>query len=206
MIGADFDNTIIRYDDVMYREALSRGLIDPSTVSSKRTIRDQIRQLPGGELEWQQLQATVYGSKIQAASMAPGVEAFFRACREHAIRLAIVSHKTTYASVDETQTNLRVAALEWMCQHRVFDRDGFGLSPADVYFESSRQEKIARISRLACTAFIDDLEETFTEPDFPSDVDKILYAPHGPVSTVPAVKTVASWQEIHDALLAPIRS
>ena len=206
MIGVDFDNTIVRYDDVMHREARSRGLIDPSTVSSKRAIRDQIRRLPGGEWEWQHLQAIVYGPEIHEASLATGVEAFFLACLEHDIRVVIISHKTTYASVDETQTNLRVAALEWMRQRRVFDRDGFGLSSADVYFASSRQEKIAWISRLGCTAFIDDLEETFAEPGFPSDVDKILYAPHGPVSTLPAVKTVASWQEIRDVFFASLRS
>ncbi|MBI2495886.1 MAG: hypothetical protein HYW10_04900 [Candidatus Omnitrophica bacterium] len=206
MIGVDFDNTVVCYDDVMYREARSRRLIDPSTVSSKRAIRDQIRRLPDGEREWQQLQAIVYGPEIHEASLTDGVEAFFRTCREHDIRVVIISHKTTYASVDETQTNLRIAALAWMRRHRVFDRSGFGLSSADVYFASSRQEKIAWISRLGCTAFIDDLEETFAEPDFPSDVDKILYAPHGPISTLPAVKTMTSWQEIRDALFAPVQS
>ena len=206
MLGVDFDNTIVRYDDVMYREARSRGVIEPCTAPSKRAIRDQIRRLPDGELAWQQLQAIVYGSKIHEASVAPGAEAFFQACREREIRAVIVSHKTHYARVDETRTNLRVAALAWMRQHRVFDRDGFGLSSADVYFASSRQEKLAWISRLGCTAFIDDLEETFAEPDFPSDVEKILYAPHGPVSMLPSVKTVASWQELHDVLFTPLRS
>ena len=96
--------------------------------------------------------------------------------------------------------------MSWMRQHRMFDPDGLGVSPADVYFESTRQGKIARILQLGCTAFIDDLEETFAEPEFPSAVDKILYAPQGPVSRVSAVRTMASWQEICDALFAPVRS
>lgn len=206
MIGVDFDNTMARYDEVMHREALARGLIDPSTVPSKRAIRDSLRRLPGGELLWQRLQAIVYGPKIREAALAPGAEAFFQTCREHHVRVAIVSHKTRYATVDETQTDLREAAMGWLREHRLFDRDGFGLSPAEVYFESTRQEKVNRILHLGCTHFIDDLEETFAEPGFPSEVDKILYAPHGPVSRLSAVRTMASWQEICDALFAPARS
>ena len=88
----------------------------------------------------------------------------------------------------------------------MFDADGLGVSPDEVYFESTRQGKITRILQRGCTAFIDDLEETFVEPTFPSAVDKILYTPHGPVSRVPGVRTMASWQEICDALFSPVRS
>jgi len=65
IIGVDFDNTLVSYGDNVHREAVQRGLIPPVVGKSKKEIRDRIRQLPDGEIEWQRLQATVYGLKIR---------------------------------------------------------------------------------------------------------------------------------------------
>jgi hypothetical protein len=77
-----------------------------------------------------------------------------------------VSHKTQFANYDTTETDLRKGALKWL------DRAGssYGTDRSfrrDVYFESTRVDKINRIRSLGCTHFIDDLEETFREPSFP---------------------------------------
>ncbi len=40
----------------------------------------------------------------------------------------IVSHKTEYAGYDETRTNLRTAALEWMTSHHFFEPHGLDLA------------------------------------------------------------------------------
>lgn len=200
-LGVDFDNTVVRYDELLLREARQRGLIPPKTMAcSKREIRDHIRRLPEGEREWQRLQALLYGAKIQEATPAPGVAEFFACCRAHAVEVFIVSHKTRYAALDERGIDLWEAAMAWMRAHRFFEAEGLGLSPQHVYFEPTRAEKLARIMRLHCTHFIDDLEETFLEPGFPQGIQKILYATAGPSHRLPGVRVATSWQDITEGL------
>jgi hypothetical protein len=198
IVGVDFDNTIVDYSDVMHSAAVRQGLISPGVRQSKKDIRDAIRHLPDGEIKWQKLQAIVYGPMMGAASLIDGVRTFFELCKQHKVRAYIVSHKTEFARRDETSTNLREAALAWMSENGFFEADGMGLSRHDVYFESTRREKIERIRRLGCTHFIDDLEETFLEESFPADVEKILYAPHVQHSSLQGVKVAATWKEICD--------
>ena len=196
IIGMDFDNTIIIYDEFIHRAAVQRGLIAPNIEKSKKHIRDSIRQLPGGEIEWQRLQANVYGFGIAEAKLANGVEEFFKLCSQHGNKVYIVSHKTEFANFDETGTNLRTAAVNWMRSNRIFTTDGLGLSERNVYFESTRAGKIKRLMTLECTHFIDDLEETFLEGCFPTNVEKILYSPHMDHSSIPTVRVFSSWKEI----------
>ena len=68
---------------------------------------------------------------------------------------------------------------------------------SNVYFESTRAEKIERIIALSCTHFIDDLEEVFDDPAFPSNVERLLLSPAGSVPGLP-YPTYASFREIAD--------
>ena len=165
-------------------------------MKSKREIRDRIRQLSDGENEWQRVQAVVYGPRMGEARVIDGVRGFFDLCRRHQTKVFIVSHKTEFARFDETGTHLRTAAVLWMKKNGFFKADGFSLSQEDIYFESTRLEKIERIRRLGCTHFIDDLEEVFLEDAFPTSVEKILYAPQTRRSSFPGVKVMATWEEI----------
>lgn len=196
VIGVDFDNTLVSYDDAMKRAAVERGLVAAGATSHKEALRDEIRRLPGGEREWQKLQAVVYGPRIGEARLIEGVTDFFRQCREMGCHLYILSHKTEFANADRGGANLRRAALAWMVDHGFFEDDGLGLCQQNVYFEASRLEKLQRIQTLGCTHFVDDLEETFLEPSFPVGVMKILYAP-GQARQLPAeVKVARTWKEI----------
>jgi hypothetical protein len=201
-IGIDFDNTIVGYDELMYRIAVERGLIDGDGDGdgdrTKRVVRDRIRRLADGEVEWQKLQALAYGPLISEARLLEGADEFIRRCRDAGMTVVIVSHKTEYASCDETRTNLRTAAIEWMAAHRVFDRDGLGLDRDAVFFESTRAAKIGRIKAVGCSHFIDDLEEVFLEPSFPSGVHKILYAPHGATVSANGATVMPSWRALRD--------
>lgn len=203
MLGIDFDNTIVNYEQVFYNAALEAGLIGTGIIKNKQSIRDRIRELPDGEILWQKLQAHVYGKGMKDSALFDGVKPFFDACRRAAVSVAIVSHKTQFASMDEGGVDLRVTALEWMRVNRFFDNDGLGLTPDKVHFESTRRDKIERIKRLGCTHFIDDLEETFLEDAFPEGVERILYAQKG--SGLTGVKTFASWKEIYDYFFAGSR-
>jgi len=198
IIGVDFDNTLVYYEDVMYSVALQYGLIRSGMRKSKKDIREKIRQLPNGEMEWQRLQAIVYGPRMGEAKLIDGVRMFFELCKQHRVVVYIISHKTEYARSDESGINLRVAALTWMRENGFFETDGMGMSLQDVYFESTRREKIDRIRQLGCTHFIDDLEETFLESSFPTNVEKILYAPHRQHSSLLGVRAVTTWKEIND--------
>ena len=196
VIGVDFDNTLVTYDALLKQVAIERGLLTPGVNYTKKEVRDHVRHLPNGEIEWQKLQAVVYGTRIGEAQLIEGVDTFFRQCRRADWQLYIVSHKTEFAGYDETGTSLRQAALDWMWAHRFFASDGLGLTPATVVFGATRQEKLDAIRQLGCTHFIDDLEETFLESGFPQDVEKILFAPHPPAEVPPGVRVITSWQGI----------
>ena len=195
-IGVDFDNTLISYDKLIHAIALERGLIRPDTHKNKKTIRDAIRQLPDGEAEWQRLQAILYGPRMEEATLARGVRAFFDLGKRRQARVYIISHKTEYAAYGEIRTNLRVAALDWMQRHDFFKADGLRISPQDVFFTSTRPEKIARIKQLRCTHFIDDLEETFIEDSFPTGVERILYIPLATDLPSGGVRSFSTWKDI----------
>lgn len=198
MIGVDFDNTLAIYGESLHQIAVERQLISPNVQKDKNAIRAAVRTLEKGELEWQKLQGAVYGPGIRRAEFADGAPSFFKCCSERGLSVSIISHKTEYATQDETHTNLRIAAMDWMTEHEFFGPDGLGIDPKNVFFESTRRAKLERISKLGCTTFIDDLEETYLEASFPQQVVKILYRPEGPVMDLPEVKTVRSWREIED--------
>src|SRR5947207_3905953 len=138
VVGIDFDNTLVSYDALFHAAALERGLIGGATDAVKRAVRDEIRRLPNGEMEWQRLQALVYGPLMPRARLIEDARTFVRACHDRGIPVYVIGHKTEYAAYDDTRTNLRTAALEWMRANRFFDADGLGLRPEHVFFEDSR--------------------------------------------------------------------
>ena len=208
IIGIDFDNTLVSYEQVIYKVAEQQGLNICGTNKSKKNIRDSIRLLPNGEIEWQKLQAIVYGPRMGEAKLIDGVKEFLSLCKQNNIKVYIVSHKTEYARFDQTKTNLRKAALSWMGKNGFFEDDGLGLSKENVYFEATRIEKIERIRYLACTHFIDDLEELFLELSFPAGIVKVLFAPDklslaGEISDVRLYNT---WNDIGSYLFYGTKS
>jgi hypothetical protein len=195
-IGVDFDNTIVGYGEVFHSVAIEWGLIRGDSEQDKKAIRDQIRHLPDGDIEWQKVQAEVYGPRMNEARLIEGVREFFARCQQQNIKINIISHKTKYAHFDRMGIDLREAALAWMDCQGFFAADGWGLLPSDVFFETTRLEKIDRIGLLGCTHFIDDLEEVFLEDSFPCGVDKILFNPDACQPTLHTVRFASSWKEI----------
>jgi hypothetical protein len=200
-IGIDFDNTIIAYDDVFCSAAKHGGLISADFVGGKQAVRDCIRLLPDGELTWQRLQGQVYGKGISGATLISGVDAFLRRCRAEGCAVAIVSHKTEYGHYDPERINLREAARKWMMANGLMNGE-FGISSSNVFFEGTRAEKLARIAALACTHFIDDLEEVLRDPAFPPKVERILLSEReGHKSRGPYI-VCATWRDIEDRIFA----
>src|SRR5438552_224887 len=137
-IGLDFDNTIIRYDDVFRAAAKHRGLVPADFSGNKQQVRDAIRLLPDGEQQWQALQGYVYGKGIRSATLFAGLADFLRRARAHGDTILVVSHKTEYGHFDPARVNLRGAAMQWMEGQGFFAEQGFSLVPGNIYFASSR--------------------------------------------------------------------
>jgi len=200
ILGVDFDNTLVSYDELMHKRALSLGLISADAPKNKKMIRDTIRLLPDGENEWQRLQAFAYGKGIDGAEMFEGVREFFHACRAAGITVFIISHKTEFARLDKEKTNLRDTALAWMAKNEFFEKDGMGMSPDRVFFEPTIEAKIAKVKELACTHFIDDLEEIFLHETFPKAIHKILFVQSGSNALKASTncQILGSWKEISE--------
>ena len=197
IIGIDFDNTIINYDEVVYKIACERNFIPASFPHNKQKIKDAIVALPEGHVKWQEVQAIMYGERIQEAKLTPGLLKFIQECENHGFQIYVISHKTKYSNLLTNSRDFKSVALQWMSKN-IFSPES-SLLPSLVYFEPTREEKIKRIAQLRCTHFIDDLEEVFLEPNFPNDIIKILYAPNRDAKKIlPKDITLRNnWEEIH---------
>jgi len=202
IIGIDFDNTIASYDEPMHRLAVEWGLISSALPQNKKLIRDTVRALPDGESKWRGLQTYSYGPGMRDARPMEGMKAFLADCRARHIPVWIVSHKTEFANFGDPTVNLRAAALDWMEREGLLDSESLGVGRERIFFEDTREEKIARIKSLEITHFIDDLEETFLENTFPREVNRILLARHRPRDISDQWTSFPTWQEIRRHLLA----
>ena len=202
-IGIDFDNTIACYDRSFLEVALMVGLVTHAAESSKVSIKTQLLQRPGGDLDWQRLQGQVYGKHMLRAEMFPGFLEFLCLTRLRGHEIFIVSHKSAFGHFDEDRVPLRDQALLWLQASRIFDEEDLGLGRENVFFESTREDKIRRIRELACTHFIDDLQEVFEEPGFPADVEKILFRPNPDGQDYTHASVAASWRELGRQLYGP---
>ena len=199
MIGIDFDNTIVCYDELFQRVAAEQRLVPPEAATSKTAIRDHLRSI-GEESRWTELQGTIYGPRMMDARPFPGVVGFFAACRAAGMPVVIVSHRTRFPYLGERH-DLHAVAREWLARNGFHDPTGIGLPVERVFFEETKEAKLARISEVGCTHFIDDLPELLAHPLFPADVRRILFDPLAQ-QVVPADIHVAySWSDLRTLLV-----
>ena len=192
-LGIDFDNTIVCYDYLFYREALSLGLIPRALVPNKNLIREYVRENEG-ENQWVLLQSIVYGQKINDATPYPGVVEFFNQAKNH-LDIYIISHKTNSILLDK-EADLIEAAKSWLHVNKISQI----LPDRAIYFENSRKDKISRIKEMNCDIFIDDLIEIFLHPDFPINTKKILFDPHSYHKNLDKISTFKDWKKIKQIL------
>ena len=191
LIGLDFDNTIVSYDELFHRVALEQRLVPVETPVTKLAVRDWLRQA-GREDRWTEMQGYVYGARMDEASAYPGLVEFLRWARSEGIGLAIVSHKTQHPFLGP-RYDLHRAARHWIERHLRDDLGSF--VPADkIFFELTKPAKLARIAALACTHFVDDLPEILAAPEFPPNTQRILFDPESIQSVESETIRVADWQ------------
>lgn len=199
-IGIDFDNTLASYSRVFVELARERRWLPAGFRGGKAGVRDHIRDLDNGEMKWRELQALAYGPRIGGAELTEGAATFVHACRQRKIPVFVISHKTRKPAHPIEGVDLHAAAMSWMQGQGFFDVEHFGLTPADVFFEVTREMKLRRIEQQGCTHFIDDLVEVFEDAAFPRKVQQILYAPEGGPAS-PAWTTFSTWRDIQRAVL-----
>ncbi|RLB83500.1 MAG: haloacid dehalogenase-like hydrolase [Deltaproteobacteria bacterium] len=199
LVGVDFDNTIVCYDQVFHRVALEQGLIPAEVPITKAGVRDYLRRC-GNEDAWTELQGYVYGACMHDTLPFPGVLEFFARCKGHGISVCIISHKTRHP-FQGPNYDLHQVAQEWLESHGFYDPSLIGLGPHQVYFELTKREKLDRIAKVDCSHFIDDLPEFLTEPGFPAGVERILFDPnsHHPIGGDFYYAT--SWAEIDQLII-----
>lgn len=193
VIGIDFDNTIVCYDDIFHRIAIEKGLISLETPETKEGVRNYLRAV-GKEDAWTELQGYVYGARMKDVSPFPGAIEFFIAAAEKGVAIYIISHKTRYPYMGPAY-DLHKAAYEWLEFQGFFER--VGLPRERVFFEETKEGKLGRIANINCSHFIDDLPEFLLEGEFPKGTEKLLFAPNlAPGSPADGLKTFRSWSEI----------
>lgn len=185
-IGIDFDNTIVSYGASFARSAVELGFLADPGDGEKTAVRAAVRALPDGEEKWRRLQRVVYGPQIGNAPPFAGVRGFLAAARTAGAIVYLVSHKSN---------DLRAAASGWLRANDFIGEAAF--DAANVFFESTRAEKIARLVALACTHAIDDLDEVFADPAFPP-AERLLFAPAG--ASAGPWRAFANWAELQAAL------
>jgi hypothetical protein len=172
-IGLDFDNTLVRYDGVFAR--LAAPHLPPPLPPTKDSIRDALRRLPDGEALWRRLQGQAYGARMAEAEPFPGADDFLARARAAGHALFIVSHKTQYGHDDPTRVDLRDAAMAWIAAQGWLahvDREG-------IFFEPTREAKLARIAALGLDVFIEDLADVLNDPAFPASVRAVHFGGPG---------------------------
>lgn len=199
-IGIDFDNTLVLYDHVFHGCAVEEFGMPAEIPAEKSAIRTWFREGPLGERAWVELQGIVYGTRLDQADLAPGSDAFLRACRERGFEMAIISHKTEHPAAGP-RVDLREAARRFLRDRGLLRAEVYGLSLERVFFTGTRDEKLELIARLRCDAFVDDLPEVFAEPTFPAGVHKLLYDRAGRVGRHGDVVVCRSWREVGAQLL-----
>ena len=194
LIGIDFDNTIVCYDQLFFDVAREQALIPADLQVSKDAVRNHLRAT-GREQSWIELQGAVYGSHMLNAKPFPEFFEFIRHARALNVKLAIVSHKTRYP-FSGPRYDLHQAARNWIESQNLHGLAGHSLSAEAVFFELTKNDKIARIKALGCTHFIDDLPEILREIASDITPERILFDPAKHHQELDVFTRVSSWSEI----------
>jgi hypothetical protein len=181
-IGLDLDNTVIDYTPA-YRATAARLRLPPE-FTDRESIRPLLRRSEIDDLEWQRFQALLYTDGLACAEPAAGLKDFLNLCAELYVRVFIVSHKTATTPTQFGGHDLRGPAKAWLVDRGIAP-DHINLN--DVYFCSTRLEKVRTIASLGCQAFVDDLLEVLEHPDLPMSIRRIHYQSEAPVFDSPAL-------------------
>lgn len=198
-IGIDFDNTIACYDNLFPKIATQLGLVRDKICLSKNDVKENLLQQNDGDLIWQKLQGKVYGKYMLQAEIFPGFYEFLCLSKLRGVDIFIVSHKSEFGHFDEEKIPLRKQALKWLEKQEVINKERWSISQNNIFFESTRKDKIKRIKLLQCTHFIDDLSVVLKEIDS-ANIQKIWFNTSCQTSMEKSINEFPSWRQITNYL------
>lgn len=192
IIGIDFDNTIIRYDNVFGAVALKNGVITNPNLKNKSDVKSFLIA-SGRETDWTELQGKVYGSHINEAKP---YDNFLKVCQDLIFgghELKIISHKTKYPFLGE-RVNLREAAMDWLIEKKIVGKTTNKIDEKRVFFCNTIEQKVQEISKQKCDVFIDDLMDVLDLVD--NSIVKVFFDPAGKNRKSGSLRSMKSWNEI----------
>ena len=176
LIGLDFDNTIVCYDQAIAILAVELFELPAEVPRTKLGLRNYLRAA-NREPEWSAFQGELYGPGMNHAELFEGAIATMQQLVADGHELVIVSHRSRRPYAGEPH-DLHLAARNWVAD-RLQSVGLFGSigDKSGVYFLETRDQKVALIAELSCEIFIDDLPEVLEATDFPRDTYPILFNP-----------------------------
>ena len=160
------------YDQAIARLADELLNLPEGVPCTKLGVRNYLRGV-GREDEWTAFQGALYGPGMQHAQPFAGCLDTLRGLTAEGHSFCIVSHRSARPYAGPAY-DLHDCAHQWVARHLLEE----GLIKADaVFFHETREQKVARIARLDCALFLDDLPEVFAEPGFPHAAQPILFDP-----------------------------
>ena len=153
VLGIDFDNTIINYEQV-FKKILKKEKIFSKNIDKKKFKKIIIDKY--GEDYFTMIQSHIYGVNI---SYARRYKYLYNSLNKLSKKysLYLVSHKTKFP-IKGKKINLRNKAVKWMIENNLYGKDKI-FYKKNIFFEPTIKKKINRIKYLKCEFFIDDLEK-----------------------------------------------
>jgi hypothetical protein len=186
IIGFDFDNTIVCYDNAIAILAEQQFDLPPDLPRTKLGIRDFLRAR-GREEEWTRFQGELYGPGMAHAEPFEYAVDVIRELAGLGHRLSVISHRTRFPYLG-LRYDLHGFAASWLGER-------IPAAFESVTFHERKAEKIATIARTGCELFLDDLPEILSDSAFPRSTTGVLFSPNVETSTWRGAR-VSSWRDL----------
>lgn len=197
ILGLDFDNTLISYDDLFYKAAKEKRLIPAALKKEKNAVRDYLRA-SGMEDEWTRLQGEVYGDRIKEAKPYEGMLDALKALTAENVLMYIISHKTRTPYLG-LKRDLHAAARGWLKMHGITDSKSMNWDEERIFFELTKEMKVERIIKMGCTCYVDDLIDILEL--LPDTIHKILFSPNSSPEIPENWSIMKTWKTLPKLLL-----
>lgn len=195
-IGVDFDNTLVCYDGLFHTAAIAQGVMPKSGPQDKKEVREWFVR-HSKEDDFTLLQGYVYGPGLINAKPYPDALKRLAGWKEQGCDIVLVSHKTS-VPYKGPRYDLRTAAREWLAVNGFLD-SGL-LTPENIYFEDTFDDKAKRIAWLGCTHFIDDMKQFLMHPFLPKGMGRWWFLPGGPVVQLEGLSVFSAWKDMADVI------
>jgi hypothetical protein len=186
IVGLDLDNTVIDYELSARKFALLNDIHGIDDISQLREFYKRHHQ----DKAWSLVQEWIYTEGLLFATVNNGLKELLYQLKTFDYPTYIISHKT---KVSVNGLDLWGPARHWIAENL-----GKYFEPLSeiVFFEETREKKIARISHQKITHFVDDLQDVLLEPNFPSDVRKFWIKEGSGVIRHPSITKLERLEEL----------